>query len=194
MKRNWLCGDVNLTAVLSGQCLPAVIDRIVGEKLKNGPDGTLCLFFKASWFALRCRRGTAAIRLRSLLAVPPVYMMKLHAYITVAAGLFLSPATAVKPLVDLGYSKYEGQELGNGVTEWLAVRYAAPPLGDLRFSPPQDPLHNDAIQNATVVSECPSLVDMETTYRRMKFEAYRPLIVGAYMPRNGIEDKQYWQD
>jgi hypothetical protein len=51
-----------------------------------------------------------------------------------------SPAQAVDPTVSLDYSTYIGTEQsGTGVTEWLGIRYAAPPLGDLRFARPQDP-------------------------------------------------------
>lgn len=60
-------------------------------------------------------------------------------------------ALAVSPLVDLSYSKYQGTAISNSVTQWLGIRYAAPPLGDLRFSNPEDPLVNDTIQIADTV-------------------------------------------
>jgi carboxylesterase type B len=41
--------------------------------------------------------------------------------------------------VALAYGEYIGQPLINGITQWLGMRYAAPPVGDLRFKPPQDP-------------------------------------------------------
>ena len=50
-----------------------------------------------------------------------------------------STATCVETTVDLTYTKYVGTELGNGVSQWLGLRYAAPPVGALRFAPPQDP-------------------------------------------------------
>ncbi|KAK5110708.1 hypothetical protein LTR62_005585 [Meristemomyces frigidus] len=50
-------------------------------------------------------------------------------------------ATAVQPVVNLNYSSYEGVPLSNGITQWLGIRYAAPPLGDLRFSAPQPPVN-----------------------------------------------------
>ncbi|KAF7554521.1 hypothetical protein G7Z17_g2857 [Cylindrodendrum hubeiense] len=74
--------------------------------------------------------------------------MKRIQHFSVAILSLLSSVDAVKPLVDLGYSNYQGKVLSNGVTQWLGVRYAAPPLGDLRFSPPQDPLNNDTVQDA----------------------------------------------
>lgn len=48
-------------------------------------------------------------------------------------------ALAVQPLVNLNYTSYRGTALGNGVSQWLGIRYAAAPVGDLRFAAPQDP-------------------------------------------------------
>ncbi|TAQ83778.1 Carboxylesterase [Chlorociboria aeruginascens] len=47
--------------------------------------------------------------------------------------------------VDLGYSKYQGATLGNGVIQWLGIRFAAPPIGDLRFRDAQDPEVNSTL-------------------------------------------------
>lgn len=58
---------------------------------------------------------------------------------------------ALLPPIDLGYSKYEGSDPKQGVHQWLGMRYAAPPFGDLRFAAPQDPIHNDTVQKATRV-------------------------------------------
>lgn len=72
----------------------------------------------------------------------------------VAATLGLlgaSTVTAVDPLVDVSYTKYLGSAYSSGVTQWLGIRFAAPPLGDLRFSAPQDPIANDTVQVADQV-------------------------------------------
>lgn len=74
----------------------------------------------------------------------------------VLTGLLASilPQTeAVDVTVSLNYSTYIGtaQTGGTGVTEWLGIRYAAPPLGDLRFMPPQDPLAVSTPQPANEV-------------------------------------------
>jgi hypothetical protein len=64
-----------------------------------------------------------------------------------------SPARAVDPTVSLDYSTYIGTpQSGTGVTEWLGIRYAAPPLGDLRFARPQDPATVSTPQPANQVS------------------------------------------
>ena len=57
------------------------------------------------------------------------------------------------PVVDLGYTSYQGSTYGDGVSQWLGIRYAAPPIGDLRFAAPQDPLVNSTLQRANKV--CP---------------------------------------
>lgn len=58
-----------------------------------------------------------------------------------------SPGT----VVNLGYASYQGQSLHNGVSHWLGMRYAAPPVGDLRFAAPQDPPSVKGIQSALTV-------------------------------------------
>ncbi|KAF2732744.1 carboxylesterase [Polyplosphaeria fusca] len=58
-------------------------------------------------------------------------------------------AAAVEPVVDLGYSRYRGRIVGDGTTQWLGIRYAAPPLGQLRFSAPQPPRNTSDIQDAS---------------------------------------------
>lgn len=67
-----------------------------------------------------------------------------------------SPLAAKKgcsgnPTVNLGYSHYEGTALSAGVNQFLGIRYAAPPVGNLRFRAPQDPLHQDGVQDAKEV-------------------------------------------
>ncbi|KAF2467343.1 triacylglycerol lipase-like protein [Lindgomyces ingoldianus] len=56
---------------------------------------------------------------------------------------------AVDTVVDVGYSKYRGRVVGDGTTQWLGIRYAAPPLGQLRFAAPKNPLNTTGIQDAS---------------------------------------------
>ena len=55
------------------------------------------------------------------------------------------------PVVDLGYAKYQGTSSPAGIKQWLGMRYAAPPVGDLRFAAPQDPVKEDKIIKASKV-------------------------------------------
>ncbi|KAL9110955.1 MAG: hypothetical protein Q9227_004570 [Pyrenula ochraceoflavens] len=62
--------------------------------------------------------------------------------------LFITIANCVEPQVQLDYSTYQGVALPNGISQWLGIRYAAPPVGDLRFEAPQDPMPTDGVQAA----------------------------------------------
>ncbi|KAM7185444.1 alpha/beta-hydrolase [Rhypophila sp. PSN 637] len=44
-----------------------------------------------------------------------------------------------RPRVDLNYTIYEGDALPSGINRFLGMRYAAPPLGSLRFRAPIEP-------------------------------------------------------
>lgn len=60
--------------------------------------------------------------------------------------------TGADAIVDLGYAKYRGKVLGDGTSHWLGMRYAAAPVGQLRFAAPQDPELTHTIQAADKVS------------------------------------------
>ena len=57
-----------------------------------------------------------------------------------------------KSVIDLRYAKYEGTALPGGVTAWRGMRFAAPPVGDLRWRAPEDPPYSKGIQKANDVS------------------------------------------
>ncbi|UZP35666.1 hypothetical protein NXS19_003482 [Fusarium pseudograminearum] len=69
-------------------------------------------------------------------------------FLSLILALLLTLVTAVAPIVDVSYSRYQGKDNGNGVTSWLGMRYAAPPIGDLRFMPPQDPIRSRQVKDA----------------------------------------------
>lgn len=64
----------------------------------------------------------------------------------------LGLAIAVDPVVQLKYGAYKGVRLENGLTQWLGIRYAAAPVGVLRFAAPQDPPFLEGVQLADKVS------------------------------------------
>jgi hypothetical protein len=71
------------------------------------------------------------------------------------------PAQLLGPVVDLGYTRYQGDSYPNGISQWLGIRYAQPPLGDLRFAAPQNVTPNNALQMATQV--CANLSPLVAT-------------------------------
>lgn len=64
---------------------------------------------------------------------------------------FLPATTSQPPTIGLDYAKYKGVSLNNGVDQYLGMRFARAPVGDLRFRAPQDPEHYSEVQSATEV-------------------------------------------
>ncbi|KAJ9157221.1 Carboxylic ester hydrolase [Pleurostoma richardsiae] len=56
--------------------------------------------------------------------------------------------TLLKPKVSLGYATYTGTRLSNHLVRFRGMRYAAPPLGDLRWRAPADPPDNQGLLSA----------------------------------------------
>lgn len=69
----------------------------------------------------------------------------------------LRRAEPLGSLIDLGYTKVQGLAYPNGISQWLGVPYAQPPLGKLRFAAPQPVTPSATIQQATGVRS-PSLI------------------------------------
>ncbi|KAF7338706.1 COesterase domain-containing protein [Mycena sanguinolenta] len=85
--------------------------------------------------------------------------MALHLLRTLAVTALLAVpfARAQSPIVDLGYAQYQGAvNTANNITHFLGVRYAAAPLGDLRFRAPQPPVNMSGVvqQATTEPNEC----------------------------------------
>ncbi|TPX25062.1 hypothetical protein DIZ76_010511 [Coccidioides immitis] len=87
---------------------------------------------------------------------------------------------------DLGYAKYQGVPDPNGVTSWLGMRYAAPPVGELRFAAPQDPAKEEGIQVANVRQKrC-----LSTGARIAKRESEDCLFLDVFAPLNATKDSK----
>ncbi|TFY71855.1 hypothetical protein EVG20_g1158 [Dentipellis fragilis] len=74
-------------------------------------------------------------------------LLHLLALLALSSG---ARTTAVFRTIDLGYATYQSNvHLAEGVTSFLGIRYAAPPIGRLRFATPQTPSRVHEVQNAT---------------------------------------------
>jgi len=75
----------------------------------------------------------------------------LHLLLCVA--VFCQSALALGDIVDLGYARYRGLDVGNGVIRWAGMRYArnVARVEGLRFTAPQDPLDEAGVSDATKV-------------------------------------------
>ncbi|KAJ7503347.1 Alpha/Beta hydrolase protein [Mycena galericulata] len=70
---------------------------------------------------------------------------------TVVAAAAVSCAFAQSaPVINLGYAQYQGTVSATNISHFLGIRYAAAPLGDLRFRAPQPPATVTGVQQATV--------------------------------------------
>ncbi|VUC33656.1 unnamed protein product [Clonostachys rosea] len=76
-------------------------------------------------------------------------MIRLLPAIVVAVGAGCYAANPLSPTVELGYSTYVGTRLSNEVDEFIGIRYAQAPMGNLRFRAPQPPKQQTEIQRAT---------------------------------------------
>ncbi|KAJ3852551.1 Alpha/Beta hydrolase protein [Lentinula lateritia] len=114
----------------------------------------------------RCNLIIGTGRARALLPDPPSKSMKkvvlTSAMLTSAVALLYASTLARAsnsdvPVINLGYTQYQGVfDSVNNLTNYLGIRYAAPPSGDLRWRAPRSPASNDSfVQQAdTEPSPC----------------------------------------
>ncbi|KAJ7732174.1 Alpha/Beta hydrolase protein [Mycena metata] len=70
--------------------------------------------------------------------------------IVCVAAAILCAAAQSTPVIDLGYAQYQGTVSTANISQFLGIRYAAAPIGDLRFRAPQPPANVTGVQQATV--------------------------------------------
>ncbi|KAF7311954.1 Carboxylic ester hydrolase [Mycena indigotica] len=91
---------------------------------------------------------TALIYRRHSLPKWGLRLMHLWRFFAVVVTTVLS-ASAQNPIVDLGYAQYQGAVSSANYAHFFGIRYAAAPLGDLRFRAPQPPPTLSGVQDAT---------------------------------------------
>ncbi|KAK3487376.1 Alpha/Beta hydrolase protein [Neurospora crassa] len=99
---------------------------------------------KAAWLH-RPRRQTIALILSTILASLIIVGVLLTS-IALREGKISNGLRP--PMVNLTYTSYEGISLSNGVNAFLGMRYAAPPLGDLRWRAPVKPRRTNTVERA----------------------------------------------
>ena len=62
-----------------------------------------------------------------------------------------APVDLPRPTIKLDYAQYQGVRLPAGIDQYLGMRYAAPPLAELRFRAPQEPVRTSSAQDASAV-------------------------------------------
>ncbi|KAL4262457.1 Carboxylic ester hydrolase [Pleurotus pulmonarius] len=74
----------------------------------------------------------------------------MRATLPLLALLSLAVAQAPAPVIDVGNAKYQGTvNAKNNISTYFGIRYAAAPVGDLRFRAPQSPPALVGVQRAT---------------------------------------------
>jgi hypothetical protein len=72
----------------------------------------------------------------------PCVVALLCAWITTVMTAYTTPqapSNQSAARVNLGYAQYQGKVLRNGVSQYLGMRFAKEPTGDLRWRAPQEP-------------------------------------------------------
>lgn len=108
-------------------------------------------------------------------------------FVSVLFALQLAPVLAVSPTVSLGYSSYQGTPYANGVSEWLGMRYAAPPTGALRFAAPQDP---NAAAGVTVANKHGPLCIATGASPSVATTSEDCLFIDVYAPTNATQQSR----
>ncbi|EMR84224.1 hypothetical protein ACHAO1_011192 [Botrytis cinerea] len=94
--------------------------------------------------------------------------------------------TTISTIVDLDYATYQGEQLTNGINQYLGMRYAAPPLGNYRWRAPADPSTETAIQPATTAP--PACVGSNQNISSTLSEDC--LYVNVFTPSNATTDSK----
>ena len=82
----------------------------------------------------------------------PTMMPLTNCYKAITLLAIVGQVFAVEREVQLSYGSFVGTPLSNGISQWLGMPFAAPPIGNLRFAPPIDPPMQTQSQVANKVS------------------------------------------
>ncbi|KAF5636544.1 triacylglycerol lipase [Fusarium sp. NRRL 25303] len=99
-----------------------------------------------------------------------------------------SCSSTTAPRVNLGYAKYEGVALSNGVNQFLGMRYAAPPTGSRRFRLPDRPLNEAYLVEAHKHGAVCYGVNPSVPTPDLEFSE-DCLFIDVYAPKNATSNK-----
>lgn len=87
--------------------------------------------------------------------------------------------------VHLDYATYQGVGLESGVDIYLGMRYAAPPLGDLRFRAPAEPVVEETcVQDASAASHPIPIQGNQQPSKTDSSVQFRPICIGTGQAEN----------
>lgn len=99
-----------------------------------------------------------------------------------------APSSERNLTIDLGYEVYQGVSNGStGLDTWFGIRFAAPPIGSLRWQPPQPPVYNrsSVIQADAFAAYCPQSSFQSTSAPdNGTFGSEDCLFLNVYSPSN----------
>ncbi|KAJ7587111.1 Alpha/Beta hydrolase protein [Mycena floridula] len=105
----------------------------------------------------------------------------LHLVFLLSASVQLVAADG--PIVDLGYAQYQGAtDSTANLTTFLGLRYAAPPVGDLRFQAPQAPLNVTGVQ--------PALTNGDTCFQALAGLSFGTSNTNPFLRRDDIPESE----
>ncbi|KAH0833388.1 Alpha/Beta hydrolase protein [Lanmaoa asiatica] len=85
-----------------------------------------------------------------ILGLPRIALWSISSALLAVSTATTTNVNVTTPIVNLGYAQYQGYfEAQKNITNFLSIRYAAPPLGNLRFQAPQPPLPEFGVRPAT---------------------------------------------
>ncbi|KAK2050170.1 carboxylesterase [Colletotrichum somersetense] len=130
------------------------------------------------------RRFSAPVAIASmfLAALSVVLYFNIREYLTARDEAKLPRVT-----VDLGYARYSGNVLPSGVNQFLGMRYAAPPIGNLRWRAPQDPEPKEGTTDA--IDFGPICLGTDVTYPTSGQDE-DCLFVNVWSPNNTTPDSK----
>ncbi|KAL2159218.1 hypothetical protein VTH06DRAFT_2650 [Thermothelomyces fergusii] len=157
--------------------------------------GLLLLAAPSPAMAAREARGAVGPAVVLVLLVLLVLLVQVAVWWALVGGVGFGVGSEDGPTVigtarvELNYTTYEGLKLSNGVNSFRGMRYAAAPLGDLRWRAPLDPVPSGigTVEKATAFP--PKCLGIGSAYPR-DGESEDCLFVNVWAPTNATAESK----